>query len=81
MFDSYDAGNGADVYDAAVPREQEWKGRLGYQKHRLDVHVHQTAEVFDVGVEDVADMADAGVVDENVEAGMARMRRRSMRVG
>ena len=53
----------------AVRGEQEREGCLGDEEDAVDVDAHDAVEVFLGGVGDVADEADAGVVDEDVEGG------------
>ena len=69
LFDADETGDGAEIDDGAMGGEQQREGGLGDEEDGVDVDAHDAGEVLFGGVSDVADEADAGVVDEDVERG------------
>ena len=66
--DRSDVDDGADGLVMLVRGEQQRQKRARDQVDGAHIHVHQAVEVFGLGGFDGAHVADAGIVDENVEA-------------
>ena len=66
-FDAHLPGDGADVDYASVGGDQQRERGASDQIGAVDVDAKEAVEVGGRGFLDVADEADAGVVDEDVE--------------
>lgn len=62
------AGDRGDVYDGPTPGGEERKAGLGHQKHAVEVGFHHAAPAGKISLGQGAEIGDARVVDQNVEA-------------